>query len=115
MKGDGWAKGLGGIWGKGGQKGEIQKSTAAGNKRRELTQEILASQWKEAGFLLKVNNTKAATLFGEWGPQGVYTTAIYAQVPSSTDPAQCQTFCTASIPTADKPSGTNWTRLSDTN
>jgi peptide/nickel transport system substrate-binding protein len=113
MKGDGWAKGSDGIWAKNGKKAEIENSTTAGNKRRELTQEILASQWKEAGFLLKVNNTKAATLFGEWGPQGVYTTAIYAQVPSSTDPAQCQTFCTSSIPTADKPSGTNWTRLSD--
>jgi len=113
MKGDGWAKGSDGIWAKDGKKAEIENSTTAGNKRRELTQEILASQWKEAGFLLKVNNTKAATLFGEWGPQGVYTTAIYAQVPSSTDPAQCQNFCTSSIPTKDKPSGTNWTRLSD--
>lgn len=113
MKGDGWTKGADGIWEKGGKKAEVENSTTAGNKRRELTQEILASQWKEAGFLLKVNNTKAATLFGEWGPKGIFTSAIYAQVPSSTDPALCSVFCTPSIPTADKPSGTNWTRLSD--
>ena len=113
MTGDGWAKGADGIWAKGGKKAEIENSTTAGNKRRELTQEILASQWKEAGFLLKVNNTAAGTLFGEWGPKGVYTTAIYAQVPSSTDPGLCSVFCSASIPTTEKPSGTNWTRLSD--
>lgn len=113
MTGDGWAKGADGIWAKGGKKAEIENSTTAGNKRRELTQEILASQWKEAGFVLKVNNTKAATLFGEWGPQGVYTTAIYAQVPASTDPSGCSLFCSDSIPTTAKPSGTNWTRLSD--
>jgi len=113
MTGDGWKKGADGIWEKNGKKAEIENSTTAGNKRRELTQEILTSQWKEAGFTLKVNNTKAATLFGEWGPQGVYVSAVYAQVPSSTDPAICSTFCTPSIPTPEKPSGTNWTRLSD--
>ena len=113
MTGDGWKKGADGIWEKGGKKAEIENSTTAGNKRRELTQEILTSQWKEAGFSLKVNNTKAATLFGEWGPKGIFTTAIYAQVPPSTDPGLCSVFCTASIPTPEKPSGTNWTRLSD--
>jgi peptide/nickel transport system substrate-binding protein len=46
MKGDGWAKGSDGIWAKNGKKAEIENSTTAGNKRRELTQEILASQWK---------------------------------------------------------------------
>ncbi len=113
MTGDGWKKGADGIWEKGGKKAEIENSTTTGNKRRELTQEILTSQWKEAGFLFKANNTKAATLFGEWGPQGVYTSAIFAQTPSSTDPAICSTFCTESIPTTEKPSGTNWGRLSD--
>jgi peptide/nickel transport system substrate-binding protein len=114
MTGDGWTKGSDGIWAKGGQKAEIENSTTAGNKRRELTQEILASQWKEAGFLLKVNNTTPATLFGEWGPQGTYMSAIFAQVPSSTDPAVCSVFCSKSIPTAENDfSGNNWGRLSD--
>lgn len=113
MTGDGWKKGADGIWEKNGKKAEIENSTTAGNKRRELTQEILTSQLKEAGFIFKINNTTPATLFGEWGPKGVYTTAIYAQVPSSTDPGVCEVFCTKSIPTTDKPSGTNWTRLSD--
>lgn len=112
MTGDGWKKGADGIWEKSGKKAEIENSTTAGNKRRELTQELLASQWKEAGFLLTVNNTKAATLFGEWGPKGTFVSSLYAQVPSSTDPAICSVFCTPSIPTEDKPSGTNWTRLS---
>lgn len=114
MTGDGWKKGADGIWEKNGKKAEIENSTTAGNKRRELTQEILTSQWKEAGFILKVNNTKAATLFGEWGPQGTYMSAIFAQVPSSTDPAICSVFCSKSIPTAENEfSGNNWGRLSD--
>ena len=34
-------------------------------------------------------------------------------MPSSTDPGVCELFCSQSIPTSEKPSGTNWTRLSD--
>ena len=114
MKGDGWTKGADGIWAKGGQRAVIENSTTAGNKRRELTQQILQSQWKEAGFELKANNTRSATLFGEWGPKGIYVSAIYAQVPSSPDPNICSTFCSRSIPSeANGGTGSNWTRLSD--
>jgi peptide/nickel transport system substrate-binding protein len=112
MTGDGWAKGADGIWAKGGQKAIIEMSTTAGNKRRELTQQIVQSQWKAAGFDLRFNNTRAATLFGEWGPKGTFMSALFAQVPPSTDPGICTTFCSKNIPSdANENVGNNWTRI----
>jgi peptide/nickel transport system substrate-binding protein len=111
MKASGYAKGADGIWAKGGKPVSLAISTTAGNKRRELTEQLLQSQWKTAGFGLTFNNTKAGTLFGEWGPKGVYQLALYAQVPPSTDPGICSTFCSENIPTAANASGQNWTRL----
>jgi peptide/nickel transport system substrate-binding protein len=111
MKASGYAKGSDGMWAKGGKPVTLQISTTAGNKRRELTEQLLQSQWKTAGFTLTTNNTKAGTLFGEWGPQGVFQISLYAQVPPSTDPGICSTFCSENIPTKDNPSGQNWTRL----
>lgn len=112
MQGDGWAKGADGIWAKGGQRAAFENSTTAGNKRRELTQELMISQLRSAGFEMKVNNTKAGTLFGEWGPQGIFQSALYAQVPLSTDPELCSTQCSKNIPSAaNGGSGNNWTRL----
>jgi len=111
MEGDGWTKGADGIWAKGGQKASVELASTAGNARRERTGEILQAQWKEAGFDLKLNYTEAGTLFGEWGPQGVFQIALYAQVPPSTDPGICSTFCSENIPTTDAPNGQNWTRL----
>lgn len=111
MKAAGYTKNAQGIWAKGGQPVALAISTTAGNKRRERTEELLQSQWKEAGFNLTTNNTRAATLFGDWGPNGVFQIALYAQVPSSTDPGLCNVFCSENIPTTEKSSGQNWTRL----
>ena len=111
MEGDGWTKGADGIWEKGGEKASIELNSTAGNARRERTGEILQAQWKEAGFDLVLNFTEAGTLFGEWGPQGIFEIALYAQVPPSTDPGICSTFCSENIPTTEAPNGQNWTRL----
>jgi len=111
MGADGWTKGADGIWAKGGTKAELAISTTAGNKRRELTEQLLQSQWKSAGFAVTLNNTKAGTLFGEWGPKGIFQVALYAQVPASNDPGLCTVFCSDNIPTPANPSGNNWTRL----
>jgi peptide/nickel transport system substrate-binding protein len=111
MTGAGWAKASDGIWRKDGKKATVENSTTAGNKRRELMQQILKEQWKEAGFDLQINNTQSATLFGEWGPQGVFQSAIYAQQPTP-DPGSCAIWCARNIPTAaNGNSGNNWTRL----
>jgi peptide/nickel transport system substrate-binding protein len=116
MKGDGWAKGPDGIWAKGGQKANLVISSTTGNKRRELTEQILQSQWKEAGFNLTVDNKKSGVLFGELLPAGSYQISLYAQTPSDGDPTNaggCSNFCTENIPKQPALSGNNYTRISD--
>ncbi|MDP9071292.1 MAG: ABC transporter substrate-binding protein [Actinomycetota bacterium] len=112
MHGDGWAKGADGIWAKGGQRAALELATTAGNHRRELTQQIVQSQWKDAGFEVRANNPPAATLIGDWLPQGAFQVALYAQQPPSTDPGLCPVFCSKNIPSpANAGSGQNYTRL----
>ena len=111
MTGAGWAKGADGVWAKKGQRASLTISTTAGNKAREIVEQLLQSQWKEAGFELKTNNTKAGTLFGEWLPKGTFQVAMYAQVPTP-DPGQCVIWCSKNIPgPANNNSGQNFTRL----
>jgi peptide/nickel transport system substrate-binding protein len=111
MEAAGYAKNGDGLWEKDGATAALELNSTAGNARRERTGEILQAQWTEAGFDLVLNFTEAGTLFGEWGPQGVFVIALYAQVPPSTDPGICSTFCSKNIPTTDAPNGQNWTRL----
>lgn len=97
MSGDGWAKGADGIWAKGGQKATLEINTTAGNKGRELVEQLLQSQLKQAGFDLKINNTEAGTLFGKWLPNGQHMIGMYAQV-GTPDPDLCQILCGDQVP-----------------
>jgi peptide/nickel transport system substrate-binding protein len=111
MKGAGYAKGADGIWAKGADRASFALRTTAGNKRRELTQEILIQLFKEAGFEMTVDNIKAGDLFGKALPGGDYQTAIYAQVATFPVPSLTNQFLSTNIPSdANKQSGTNWTR-----
>jgi peptide/nickel transport system substrate-binding protein len=114
MQGDGWTK-QGGVWTKNGQKATLTIKSTTGNKRRELMEQILDSQWKKAGFdVTAPDNQKAGTLFGELLPKGDYQMSIFAQTPTSSSPAQCVNFCSKNIPSeATEFSGTNWYRISD--
>lgn len=112
MTGDGWAKGADGIWAKGGVRAAIEFKTTAGNKRRELTQQIVQEQAKAAGFDITINNAKAGDLFGQILPKGDYQLALYAQVLTSLEPANCGLFCSKNIPTeANGNVGQNWQRV----
>ena len=64
MTGAGYAKGSDGIWAKGGQKVSFAIQSTAGNKRRELTEQILQQQLKDAGFDMTIQNQKSGDLFG---------------------------------------------------
>jgi peptide/nickel transport system substrate-binding protein len=77
----------------------VELNTASGNRRRELTEQILQSQWKEAGFEATVNNPTSATLLGEWAPKGIFQIALYGFAPASADPNLCRNFCTKFTPT----------------
>jgi peptide/nickel transport system substrate-binding protein len=111
MKGDGWAKGGDGIWAKSGQRASFQINSTAGNKRRELTEQVLQQQLKDAGFELTIQNVKSSELFGTIAPKGDFQLALYAQVNTDLDPSTCNLFCSKNIPSpATNNSGNNWTR-----
>jgi peptide/nickel transport system substrate-binding protein len=115
MTSDGWTKGSDGLWTKGGQKANLEIKSTTGNKRRELTVQILQSQWKDAGFNLTFAPEKASVLFGQDLPKGNFQIGLYAQTPSSADPGECLLWCTKNIAgPANNNSGQNWTRLNDT-
>ncbi len=112
MKGDGWVKGSDGIWAKNGQKATFEIKSTTGNKRRELTEQILQEQLKAAGFGLTISNQEAGDLFGTILPAGDYELSLYAQTATSLQPGLCTIFCATNIPTAaNGNSGQNWQRV----
>jgi len=113
LTGAGWTKGSDGIYTKNGQRLSFTVRSTAGNKRRELTEQILQDQLKQAGFEMSIDNAKAGDLFGDILPKGDFQMGVYAQVLTALTPGNCVLFCTSNIPTADNNfSGNNWTRTS---
>jgi peptide/nickel transport system substrate-binding protein len=112
MEGDGWTKNAGGIWEKDGKPADISFITTAGNARRELTQQVVQEQAKEAGFNITINNQEAGTFFGETLPNGDYQLGLYAQVATALDPLTPTLFQSANIPSEENQfSGQNWQRV----
>lgn len=108
----GYAKGADGYWAKGGAKASFMIKSTAGNKRRELTEEVLQAQFKDAGFEMTIGNEKAGDLFGKIAPAGEYQMALYAQVATSPEPGLSSIFDSKNIPSdANKNTGTNWQRV----
>jgi peptide/nickel transport system substrate-binding protein len=112
MTGDGWTKNGDGIWEKGGQAANIEFITTAGNARRELTQQIVQEQAREAGFNITINNQEAGTFFGETLPNGDYQLGLYAQVATTLDPITPNLFLSSNIPSEENSfAGINWQRV----
>lgn len=86
MTGDGWAKDSSGIWAKGGQPAAFTIETLAGNKRRDLTLQILQEQLAEAGFEMSINTTTPADLFGKTAPNGDFQAALYTLIDTFPEP-----------------------------
>lgn len=114
MTQDGWARSADGVWAKAGNRASVELNAATGNRRREQAEQILQSQWKEAGFDVTVRNTTQAMLTGEWLPKGIFQAAIVSLSPLATDPNLCGTFCSKNIPTeANGYQGGNSSRISN--
>ncbi len=112
MTGDGWTK-QGGVWTKNGKKAAFSVSSTAGNKRRELTEQILQVQLADAGFKLTITNKSADDLFGTILGAGTYQMSIYAQQATTLNPGLCSIACTKNIPTkANGQTGNNLSRIS---
>ncbi|HXC29715.1 MAG TPA: peptide ABC transporter substrate-binding protein [Stellaceae bacterium] len=56
----------------------FELTTTAGNRSRELVEQILQSQWKEIGVDIRIHNEPARVLFGETLPHRHFDLAMYA-------------------------------------
>ena len=110
MTGDGWAKGSDGVWAKSGQRASFTINSTVSNKRRELTEEVLQQQLKDAGFEMKIKNLKVADIFGEQLPKGNFQIALYANNLTALTPGLCTLFCSKNNPDTHGGTGNNWTR-----
>jgi len=109
---DGYAKGSDGIYAKGGKPLTITVTSTAGNKRRELTEQVMQQQLKDAGIGMTIANQKAGDFFGQVLPAGTYMVGIYAQQLTSIDPGRCGQMCSKNIPTdANGSTGNNVSRI----
>lgn len=111
MEADGWARDGSGIWAKDGRAAEFSIVSLAGNKRRELTEQILQQQFAEAGFKMTIANTTPAELFGKIAPGGDYQLGLWTLIDQYPEPSLSATFASTSIPTeANGNSGINFMR-----
>jgi len=113
MSGDGWAKDSSGYWAKGGKRASFAVETLAGNKRRDLTLQILQAQFKAAGFEMTIHETTPATLFGKTAPNGDFQAGLYTLIDTFPEPLNLSaTFKSTAIPSkANGFSGINFGRV----
>jgi peptide/nickel transport system substrate-binding protein len=110
LTGAGYAKGADGIYAKGGTPLSLTVRSTTGNKRRELTEQVLQQQLKDVGIDLKIDNQKAGDLFGTSLPTGDFQLAIYAQNLTSLGDNSCVLFCSKNTAPIGTKSGNNYTR-----
>lgn len=113
MSGAGWSKGSDGMWVKGDRRASVDLMGTAGNKRDELTEQILQSQWKEAGFDARIANATGNAV-ADSERKGVFQIAIANTGFSTNDPSRCAILCGRNIPTAANGfGGQNVLRIAD--
>lgn len=56
----------------------LELTTTAGNRSRELVEQVLQSQWKAIGADIRIHNEPARVLFGETLPHRHFDLAMYA-------------------------------------
>jgi len=89
---------------------ELELMTTAGNRTRELVQQVLQSMWKEAGIDVRINNEPARVLFGETISRRRFRhMAMFAWI-SSPENVPRSTLHSEEIPSAENGwSGQNYT------
>jgi peptide/nickel transport system substrate-binding protein len=79
----GWGKGGDGIRRNAeGQRLSFELMTTAGNRSRELVEQVLQSQWRRIGVDIRIKNEPARVLFGETLPHRRFDMAMYAWISS---------------------------------
>ena len=107
----GWRKGPDGLRRNAqGQALQFELMTTAGNRMRELVQQVLQSQWKAAGIEVRLKNEPARVFFGETVRQRKFPAmAMFAWV-SAPEGVPRSTLASTHIPaTANNFAGQNYT------
>ena len=65
-----------------GQRLSLQLMTTAGNRSRELVEQVLQSEWRQIGIDITLKNEPARVLFGETLPHRRFDMAMYAWISS---------------------------------
>jgi len=77
----GWQAQAGGIrHNAAGQTLTLELMTTAGNRTRELVEQVLQSQWRKIGVDIRIKNEPARVLFGETVPHRRFDMAMYAWI-----------------------------------
>lgn len=112
MEADGWKKNTKGMWSKNGKEAKFTITSLAGNKSRELTEEILQSQLAKAGFKVTITNSTPANIFGKLAPAGDFQVGLWNLTDTFPNPALSASFSSTAIPSdANNHSGLNFMRI----
>ena len=65
-----------------GNKLSLELMTTAGNRSRELVEQVVQSQWRKIGIEIRIKNEPARVLFGETVPHRRFDMAMYAWISS---------------------------------
>ena len=76
----------------------FELATTAGNRSRELVEQVLQSQWKQIGVDIRIHNEPARVLFGETLPHRHFDLAMYAWI-SAPENSPRSIFRSNEIPT----------------
>ena len=107
----GWKRTVKGVRVNGrGEKLSLEIMTTAGNRSRELVEQVLQSQWKALGIEVRIRNQPARVFFGETVTQRKFTAmAMFAWI-SSPESVPRTTLHSSHIPTrANNYAGQNYT------
>ena len=111
LDGAGWLRRKSGMrFNTDGQPLRLEIMTTAGNRSRELVQQVMQSQWKEIGIDVQIRNQPARVFFGKTVTERIYSgLAMYAWI-SSPESVPRTTLHSAHIPHAGNNfSGQNYT------
>jgi peptide/nickel transport system substrate-binding protein len=98
----GWKAGRGGI--RTNDKGEkltLEFMTTAGNRSRELVQQVIQSQWRQIGVEARIKNEPARVLFGETMRRRAFNLTMYAWM-TAPEVSPRPTLRSDEIPSPDK-------------
>ena len=97
-----------------GERLSFELMTTAGNRTRELVEQVLQNQWKRVGVEIRIRNEPARVFFGETTRKRAYTAmAMYAWISSPENGPRSQLHSEMVVREANGWSGQNYTGFAD--